>query len=61
MPQRPDQKKPSSLTVRMRVTPEEQAEMMNTARYLKETVSEMLRRLARQERHRLGLRPMRRG
>lgn len=33
--------------------------MENTARYLKETVSEMLRRLARQERFRLGLRPLR--
>ena len=57
--QREDQDELSFIIVPVRVTPGERKEMKHTAQYLRETVAEMLRRLHRQERHRLRLKPLR--
>ena len=53
MNRRPDQKQPSIVSVIFRVTPEEREEWKALARYLKVSLSDLMRRLQREERTRL--------
>ena len=60
MNRRNDQKETSTVLVNLRLTPEERDEWKALARYLQASMSDLMRRLQREERARLvaqGLRP----